>query len=83
LAVKDQIRLEEVLAYNRLHIRKGSQVRLRNGKVTGIVESVRDDKATMLSGSVRTVVSMQDLVLIEQNEKRKGKEGKEGKEGKG
>lgn len=83
LAVKDQVRLEEVLAYNRLHIRKGSQVRLRNGKVTGIVESVRDDKATMLSGSVRTVVSMQDLVLIEQNEKRKGKEGKEGKEGKG
>lgn len=74
LSVKDKVHLEEVLAYNRQHIRKGGQVRLRNGRVTGVVESVRGDKVTVLSGSVRTVVTMQDIVLIEGKEKKKAKE---------
>jgi DNA mismatch repair protein MutS2 len=74
LSEKDQVKLEEVLAYNRQHLRKGSQVRLRNGRVTGSVENVREDKVTVLSGSVRTVVAMQDLVLIEPEKKKKPNE---------
>lgn len=71
LSVKDLVKQEEVLAYNRQHVRKGSQVRLKNGRVAGSVESIRDDVVTVLSGSVRTKVSMQDIVLIELKEKKK------------
>ncbi|MBK7888006.1 MAG: DNA mismatch repair protein MutS [Bacteroidetes bacterium] len=65
LSQKDVIKLEETLAYNKVHLKKGVQVRLRNGKVTGIVQSIREEKVTVLFGNVKTLAEMNNLVIVE------------------
>ena len=73
LSVKDQIKLDELVAFNKKNLRKGMVVRLRNGKVTGHVESLKDEKVTVLFGNVRTVAEMNNIVIVEDQAKKKEK----------
>lgn len=66
LAVKEQQKLEEIVAYNRTHIRKGVEVRLRNGRVTGMVERIDGANVTVLFGAMRTKADIGNLVIVEQ-----------------
>jgi len=74
LSEKEQVRKDEILAYNRKHVRKGAEVRLTQGRVTGVVESVRDDQATVFFGNVKTVVGLDQLFLLEKKKKEDKKE---------
>ncbi len=65
LSEKDLLKQEETLAYNRIHIKKGAQVRLRNGRVTGIVQSVKEDRVEVLFGNVKTLAEMNQLILVD------------------
>ncbi len=69
LSAKDQMKLEELVAYNKKHLKKGSIVRLKNGKVTGQVELVKDMKVVVLFGNVRTTAELGNLMLVEEKEK--------------
>lgn len=69
LSAKDQMKLEELVAYNKKHLKKGSIVRLKNGKVTGQVELVKDMKVIVLFGNVRTTADLGNLLLVEEKQK--------------
>jgi DNA mismatch repair protein MutS2 len=66
LSVRDQQKLEEELKYNASMIKPGSKVHLRNGKVTGIVESIEGTKATVVFGNVRTISDLSNLIYVEE-----------------
>ncbi len=75
LSEKDSLKMEEVLAFNRRNIKRGVQVRLKNGRVSGIVQSVKEDKVTVLFGNVKTLAEMSNLVIVEKEDaSRKKKE---------
>lgn len=69
LSVREQVKKDEILAFNRKHVRKGTEVRLANGRVAGVVDSVRDDNATVFFGNVKTVVGLEQLVVLEKKKK--------------
>ena len=60
LSQKDLFKQEELIAYNRIHLKKGVQVKLRNGAVVGKVESVKDDKVIVIFGNVKTTAEMKN-----------------------
>lgn len=66
LSAKDIIKLEETVAYNRLNLKKGMQVRLRNGKVTGTVQGLKEDKVTVLFGNVKTLADINNIVIVDE-----------------
>ncbi|MFM9007121.1 MAG: hypothetical protein ACKORE_00905, partial [Bacteroidota bacterium] len=63
---KEQVKQEELVAFNRLNIRKGVYVRLKNGKVFGQVDSRRGDRVVVLFGNVKTTADIKDLVIREE-----------------
>lgn len=65
LSEKEQVKLEEVIAYNRKHLKKGSIVRLRNGKVKGVVDSIKDDKVIVIFENVKTTAEIGNLLLAD------------------
>ena len=65
LTAKEEIKQEEILKANRKNIKRGSEVRLRNGRVVGVVEKMQDDKVTIRFGNVRTIAEISNLVFIE------------------
>lgn len=65
LSEKDQLKQEELIAYNRKHLKKGKLVRLRNGKVTGVVDAVKEDKVVVIFENVKTTADIGNLVMIE------------------
>lgn len=69
LTLREQHKLEEQLAYNRIHIRKGVMVRLRNGRVTGKVQKLDGENATVLFGNMLTHVELKNLVLADPEHK--------------
>jgi DNA mismatch repair protein MutS2 len=71
LSEKDQMKLEELIAYNRKHLKKGSVVRLKNGKVPGSVEVIKEDKVTVLFGNVKTQADIGNLVMVEEKKQEK------------
>ncbi len=66
LSAKDQQNLEELIQFNKKHIRKGSKVRLKNGRVTGVVEAIDGQKISIVFGNVKTVADLANLVYIEE-----------------
>lgn len=70
---KEQQKTEDLIRYNVKVIRKGSKVRLRNGRVTGVVEAVDGQKVTILFGNIRTVADMGNLIYIEEKKPEKKK----------
>ncbi len=70
LSEKEQLKLDELIAFNRKALRKGVLVRLRSGKVAGTVDSVKGDKVTVVFGNVKTTAEMGQLLVVEQNEPR-------------
>ncbi|CAN5525041.1 DNA mismatch repair protein MutS [soil metagenome] len=66
LSTRDQQKVEELLAYNLKMIRVGSKVRLKNGKVTGVVESIDGQKVVIVFGNVRTVSDLTNLAFMEE-----------------
>jgi DNA mismatch repair protein MutS2 len=71
LSRKEEILQAELLKYNQKMIKKGSTVRLKNGKVTGIVEILDDQKVTIVFGNVRTVADLSNLIFVELKKKDK------------
>ena len=63
LSQKDLFKQEELIAYNRIHLKKGVQVKLRKGAVVGKVESVKDDKVIVIFGNVRTTSEIKNLII--------------------
>lgn len=63
---KEKVKSEEIAKYNTKMIKRGSKVRLKNGKVTGIVESIDDQKVTIVFGNIRTVSDMSNLFYLEE-----------------
>ena len=70
LSEKEQLKLDELIAYNRKVLRKGVLVRLRSGKVAGIVDNVKGDKVTVVFGNVKTTAEMGQLLIVEQHDPR-------------
>ncbi|MBL7924563.1 MAG: DNA mismatch repair protein MutS [Bacteroidia bacterium] len=66
LSEKDKLKLEELVAFNRKNLKKGITVRLRNGKVTGKVESIKEDKITVVFGNIKTVADLNNLLIVEE-----------------
>ena len=66
LTAKEQQKEASLLKYNQLKIKKGSKVRLRNGRVTGIVEAVKDDKVHVRFGNVKSITELSNLVYLEE-----------------
>ena len=66
LTVKELEKADALLKYNQLKIKKGSNVRLKNGRVTGIVESIKDDKVHVRFGNVKSITELQNLIYIEE-----------------
>lgn len=66
LSAHDQQKLEENIRYNISMIRPGSKVHLRNGRVTGIVESIEGSKVTVVFGNVKTHSDISNLVFVEE-----------------
>lgn len=66
LSAKDQMKLEELIEYNKKHLKKGTVVRLKNGKVTGQVEQIKDSKVVVLFGNVRTTADIGNLMVVEE-----------------
>ena len=73
LTAKEEVKQKEILKANRLNIKRGSSVRLRNGRVIGIVEQIKDDKAEIRFGNVKTIAELTNLVYIESNPKKMAK----------
>lgn len=65
LTAKEEIKLEEILKANRKNIKRGSNVRLRNGRVIGIVEKIKEDKVEVRFGNVKTIAELSNLVYVE------------------
>ena len=63
LSQKDLFKQEELIAYNRIHLKKGVMVKLKNGAVVGKVESVKDDKVVVIFGNVKTTSDLKSLVI--------------------
>ena len=63
---KEKVKSEEIAKYNTKMIKRGSKVRLKNGKVTGIVEAVDDQKVTIVFGNIRTVSDMSNLFYLDE-----------------
>ncbi len=70
LTAKEEIKLEEILKANRKNIKRGSNVRLRNGRVIGIVEKIKEDKVEVRFGNVKTIAELSNLVFVEAVEKK-------------
>ncbi len=68
---KEQVKLEEIAKYNTKMIKLGSKVRLKNGKVTGVVEAIDDQKVTIVFGNIRTVSDMSNLFYVEEKKPEK------------
>ncbi|MEP7265170.1 MAG: endonuclease MutS2 [Bacteroidota bacterium] len=66
LSEKDARKQEELLKRNQQHIKKGSKVRLKNGRVTGVVEQIKEDKVHVLFGNVKSITEMTNLVFVEE-----------------
>jgi DNA mismatch repair protein MutS2 len=64
-SAKDAKKLAELLKQNQLKIKKGSKVRLKNGRVTGVVELIKDDKVHVRFGNVKSITEMTNLVYVE------------------
>jgi DNA mismatch repair protein MutS2 len=71
LTEKEQVKIEELVAYNRKHFKKGSIVRLRNGKVKGVVDSIKDDKVVVIFENVKTTAEIGSLVLADEKKAEK------------
>ena len=76
LSQKDLFKQEELIEYNRIHLKKGVMVKLKNGAVVGKVESVKDDKVVVIFGNVKTTSDLKSLV-IEEKKSKKSNEKKE------
>ncbi len=70
LTAKEEIKLEEILKANRKNIKRGSNVRLRNGRVIGIVEKIKEDKVEVRFGNVKTIAELSNLVYVEPHDKK-------------
>lgn len=70
LTAKEELKQEEILKANRINIKRGSSVRLRNGRVIGIVEQIKEDKAEIRFGNVKTIAELNNLVFIEPKSKK-------------
>lgn len=66
LSAKDQQILDEEIKYNASMIKPGSKVHLRNGKVTGIVESMEGNKVSVVFGNVRTISDLANLIYVDE-----------------
>lgn len=73
LSGRDLQKLEEEIRFNSSVIKTGSKVRLRNGKVTGIVEAIDGNRVTIVFGNVRTHSEMRNLIYVEEKKKEKVK----------
>jgi len=71
LSEKDKFKLEELIAYNKIHLKKGVEVRLRNGAVVGMVESVKEGKVIVVFGNVKTQAEFNNLVVVEKKDTKK------------
>jgi DNA mismatch repair protein MutS2 len=71
LSEKEEKKQEELLKKNQLKIKKGSKVRLKNGRVTGIVEQIKEDKVHVRFGNVKSITEMTNLVFVESDEVKK------------
>lgn len=65
LTAKEQEKNDMLLKYNQLKIKKGSKVRLKNGRVTGIVEALKEDKVHVRFGNVKSITDLKNLVFID------------------
>lgn len=68
LTEKEKEKEAALLKYNQQKIKKGSKVRLKNGRVTGIVESVKADKVHVRFGNVKSITELINLVFVEEEE---------------
>ena len=66
LTAKEQEKNDVLLKYNQLKIKKGSKVRLKNGRVTGIVEALKADKVHVRFGNVKSITDLKNLIFIEE-----------------
>ena len=66
LTAKEQEKSDALLKYNQLKIKKGSKVRLKNGRVTGIVEAIKEDKVHVRFGNVKSITDLKNLVFIDE-----------------
>ena len=71
LSEKEQVKLEEVIAFNRKHLKKGVIVRLRNGKVKGVVDTIKEDKVIVIFENVKTTAEIGNLQIIEDDNAKK------------
>jgi len=71
LSEKEQVKLEEVIAFNRQHLKKGVIVRLRNGKVKGVVDTIKEDKVIVIFENVKTTAEIGNLQIIEDDKAKK------------
>lgn len=70
LSQKDLFKQEELIAYNRIHLKTGVYVKLKNGAVVGKVESVKDDKVVVIFGNVKTTSDLKSLIIVENKSKK-------------
>ncbi len=66
LSEKELKKQEEILKINQQKIKKGSNVRLRNGKVVGVVEQIKEGKVQVRFGNVKSITEMTNLVFVEE-----------------
>jgi len=64
LAKKEKLK-KEVLEKKRAQITVGSKVKLLNGKQTGIVEKILQNKASVTFGNLKTIASLENLEVVE------------------
>lgn len=69
LSEKDKFKQEELVAYNRIHVKKGVEVKLKNGAVVGKVESVKEDKVIVVFGNVRMQAELKNLIIEDKSSK--------------
>lgn len=67
LSEKELKKQEEILKINQQKIKKGSSVRLRNGKVVGVVEQIKEGKVQVRFGNVKSITEMTNLVFVEES----------------
>jgi len=53
------------LEKKRAQITVGSKVKLLNGKQTGIVEKILQNKASVTFGNLKTIASLENLEVVE------------------
>ncbi|MFM7014905.1 MAG: hypothetical protein ACKOX3_01130 [Bacteroidota bacterium] len=65
LSEKEVLIIEEQVKYTQAHLKQGSKVHLRDGKVEGVVESIDGNKIIIVFGNVKTTADISRVLLVD------------------